>query len=205
MWARLQCSDTKVTHMSFFNELKRRNVLWVGTAYIVAAWLLIQIAETIFPLFGFGDTPARIVVILLAIGFPLFLLFSWVFELTPQGLRRETDVERSASTTRSTGKQLDRVIIVLLTLALGYFAVDKFVLEPARVTVLMEETAQQARSDALTSMDTHQLVSRPGVSGLDEPACLAVPSQNEPVVDRYRFHTPQFARRAPSKSTLTVK
>jgi len=118
--------------LSFLNELKRRNVLRVGAAYIVAAWLIIQVAETIFPLYGFGDAPARIVVTVLAIGFPLFLLFSWVFEITPDGLKRETEIDRAVSTTHKTGKKLDRIIIVLLALALGYFAFDKFVLDPVR-------------------------------------------------------------------------
>jgi TolB-like protein/Flp pilus assembly protein TadD len=135
--------------MSFYDELKRRNVIRVGIAYIVAAWLIIQVTETIFPLFGYGDTPARIVVIVLAIGFPLFLLFSWVFEFTPEGLKRETDVDLSATATRESGKQLDRIIIVLLALGLGYFAFDKFVLNPARDAQLVEETTRQARSDAL--------------------------------------------------------
>jgi TolB-like protein len=135
--------------MSLYFELKRRNVFRVGAAYIVAAWLIIQVAETIFPLYGLGDTPARITVTLLAIGFPLFLIFSWVFEITPEGLKKEKNIDRSVSITHKTGKQLDRIIIVLLTLALGYFAFDKFVLDPARDAVLVEETAQQARSEAL--------------------------------------------------------
>jgi len=135
--------------MSLYRELKHRNVLRVAIAYLAGSWLLVEIAETVFPLYGFGDTPARIVVTLLAIGFPLFLLFSWVFEFTPEGLKLETDIKREESITPQTGKKLDRVIIVLLALALGYFAVDKFVLEPARVSDLVEETAQQARSDAL--------------------------------------------------------
>ena len=63
--------------MSLFNELKRRNVLRVGAAYVVVAWLLIQVAETIFPLFGFDDTPARIVVIVLAIGLVPSMIFAW--------------------------------------------------------------------------------------------------------------------------------
>jgi adenylate cyclase len=135
--------------MSLFSELKRRNVFRVAIAYLAGSWLLIEVAGTIFPLFGFDDTPARILVIVLAIGFPLFLLFSWVFELTPEGLKLESDIDLAVSVTRHTGKKLDRVIIALLALALGYFAIDKFVLEPARVSGLMEETAQQARSDAL--------------------------------------------------------
>jgi TolB-like protein/Tfp pilus assembly protein PilF len=135
--------------MSLFSELKRRNVLRVAIAYLAAAWLLTEVAETLFPMFGFGAAPARITVIVLAIGFPLFIIFSWVFELTPEGLMLEKDVQREVSITARTGKQLDRMIIVLLALALGYFAFDKFVLEPARVAAIVQETAQQARSEAL--------------------------------------------------------
>lgn len=135
--------------MSLFNELKRRNVFRVAIAYLAAAWLLTEVAGTLFPMFGLGDAPARIAVIILAIGFPLFLVFSWVFEFTPEGLKLETDIDRTAALTRKSGKQLDRIIIVLLALALGYFAFDKFVLEPARVAEIVQETAQQARSRAL--------------------------------------------------------
>jgi len=110
--------------MSLYHELKRRNVLRVAIAYLAGSWLLVEVAETIFPLFGFDDTPARILVIVLAIGFPLFLLFSWVFEITPEGLKKEKDIDRAASVTHKTGKQLDRIIIVLLALALGYFAFE---------------------------------------------------------------------------------
>jgi TolB-like protein/Flp pilus assembly protein TadD len=135
--------------LSFLNELKRRNVLRVGAAYIVSSWLLIQVAETIFPLFGYGDTPARLVVIVLAIAFIPSLIFAWVFEITPEGLKRDADVDREQSISQSTGKKLDRIILFVLALALGYFAFDKFVLDPARDAKLVEETAQKARSDAL--------------------------------------------------------
>ena len=135
--------------MSFYHELKRRNVFRVGAAYIVAAWLLIQVTETIFPLFGYGDTPARITVIVLAIGFPLFLVFSWVFELTAEGLKKEKDIDRTASVVRKNGKQLDRIIIVLLALGLGYFAFDKFVLGPEQDLKIAETARQEGRSEAL--------------------------------------------------------
>ena len=82
--------------MSFLNELKRRNVLRVGAAYVVSSWLLIQVAETIFPLFGFGDTPARLVVIALGIAFIPSMILAWVFELTPEGLK-ETQMLTMAS------------------------------------------------------------------------------------------------------------
>jgi len=129
--------------LSVFDELKRRNVLRVAAAYGVAAWLIIQIAETIFPLFGFDNTPARIVVILLAIGIVPALIFAWAFELTPQGLMKESEVDRSVSITAGTGKKLDRTIMVLLALALGYFAFDKFILGPQRDATVQRRLAEQ--------------------------------------------------------------
>jgi TolB-like protein/Flp pilus assembly protein TadD len=130
-------------------ELKRRNVLRVAIAYLVSAWLLIQVTETIFPLFGFGHGPARVVVLLLATGFPLALVFSWIYELTPDGLKLENEIDRSKSITPHTGKTLDRTIIAVLTLAVGYFAVDKFVLDPVRDEVLTETVTGNVRDEIL--------------------------------------------------------
>jgi len=142
--------------VSLFDELKRRNVLRVGAAYAVTAWLIIQVAETLFPLFGFDDTPARIVVIVLAIGAVPLLIFAWAFEWTPEGLRRERDVDRGQSISPQTGRRLDRVIMVVLALALGYFAFDKFVLSVQREEALevqqrqeLEQARQAGRRDAL--------------------------------------------------------
>ena len=136
--------------MSLFNELKRRNVLRVGAAYVVGAWLLIQVAETIFPLFGFGDTPARLVVIVLAIGFIPSLIFSWVFEITPEGLKKDADVDYEKSMSQTTGRKLDRIILVVLALALGYFAFDKFVLDPVEDEQIAQSARQEGRTAALT-------------------------------------------------------
>ena len=135
--------------MSFLNELKRRNVLRVGAAYIVVAWLIIQVAETIFPLFGFGDTPARLVVVVLAIAFIPSLIFAWVFEITPEGLKRDAVVDRERSTSQTTAKKLDRIILVVLALALAYFAYDKFVLGPARDQSKLEIARQEGRVEAI--------------------------------------------------------
>ena len=135
--------------MSLFSELKHRNVLRVAIGYLAASWLLIQIVETLFPIFGLADELVRLFVIILIIGFPLILIFSWLYELTPEGLQREKDLDRTDSLARHTGKKLDRAIIVVLALALGYFALDKFVLDPARDVEMVREAAQQARSAAL--------------------------------------------------------
>jgi TolB-like protein/Tfp pilus assembly protein PilF len=135
--------------MSLLKELKRRNVIRVAMAYVVVAWLIIQVVETILPAFGYSDFVLRIVVIVLAIAFIPTLAFSWVFEFTPEGLKREVDVVREHSITRFTGKRLDRIIMLLLAVALGYFAFDKFVLDPIENVQIAESAHQDGRSEAL--------------------------------------------------------
>ena len=136
--------------MSLYNELKRRNVIRVAMAYVVAAWLIIQVVETILPAFGYGDAAIRYIVIVLAIAFIPTLVFSWAFEITPEGVKREVDVVREHSITRFTGKKLDRVIMVLLALGMGYFAFDKFVLDPARDQSNIEIARQEGLTAALS-------------------------------------------------------
>jgi TolB-like protein/tetratricopeptide (TPR) repeat protein len=119
---------------NFFAELKRRNVVRMAGLYLVGAWLLTQVASTVLPMFGAPDWVPRSVVILLTIGFVPALIFSWVFELTPQGLKRDEDVTPEESIAPQTARRMDRMIIAVLVLALGYFAVDKFVLAPRRET-----------------------------------------------------------------------
>jgi len=118
--------------MSLLNELKRRNVLRVGAAYAVMAWLVIQIVETIFPIYGLSDAAIRYVITGLTVGLVPALIFAWAFELTPEGIKKESDVDRSTSMTGQTGKKLDRAIMVVLAIAVGYFAFDKFVLSESR-------------------------------------------------------------------------
>ncbi len=117
--------------MSIISDLRNRNVFRVAAAYVVAGWLVVQVVETVFPAFGFGDAAIRWVVIALAVGLIPVLLFSWAFELTPEGLKREKDINRSIPP-RAIGRRLDIAIIALLLMALGYLAVDKFVLDPRR-------------------------------------------------------------------------
>ena len=117
--------------VAIFEELKRRNVIRVGAAYVVMSWLVIQIAETIFPLFGFGDMPARVVVILAAIGFFPVLIFAWAYELTPEGIKLESEVERDKSITGHTGKRLDMITILTAVAAVGLFAYSQLLGKPA--------------------------------------------------------------------------
>ena len=135
--------------MSLFSELQRRNVMRVAIAYVAFAWLVIQVVETLFPVYGLTDDHIRIVVALLAIGLPLVVVFSWLYELTPEGLKLDRDVERSRSVAARTGKTLDRLIIAVLAVAVGFFAVDRFVLDPARDAEREAAVAERARSDAI--------------------------------------------------------
>jgi TolB-like protein/Flp pilus assembly protein TadD len=112
--------------MSLFEELKRRNVFRVGIAYLVLGWVLLQVVGVVVPILQLPDWVARFVLLMLLIGFPLILIFAWAFELTPEGIRREKDVDRSKSVTSQTGRKLDRVIIGCLTLAVVLLLADRF-------------------------------------------------------------------------------
>jgi len=107
--------------LSIFNELKRRNVFRVGIAYVIVVWLVVQVADVMIDNIGAPDWLFQAILLVLGIGFPLVLLFAWAFELTPEGLKREKDVDRSESISPKTGRKLDRTIIMILVLAVVYF------------------------------------------------------------------------------------
>jgi adenylate cyclase len=132
--------------VSFFAELKRRNVIRVGFAYSVVAWVVAQVAEFAFENFGAPDWVLKSVVVILILGLPIVLIFAWAFELTPEGIKLEKEVDRDDSITSQTGRKLDRTIIVVLALALAWFAWDKFASAPESgpVTAMVNETAVQA-------------------------------------------------------------
>ena len=113
--------------MSVYGELKRRNVFRVGIAYAITAWLLLQIMDVVAPMLDIPDWVPKSILLLLGVGFPIALLFAWAFELTPEGLKFERDVDRSQSVTHSTGRKLNFITIAILSVALILFAMDKFV------------------------------------------------------------------------------
>lgn len=117
--------------MPFFAELKRRNVVRVGIAYVVAGWLLAQVGEFAAGYLGAPDWALKIFVLFLILGLPMVLVFAWAFELTPEGLKLEKHVDREKSITMQTGRKLDFVIIVVMAVALMYMVADKFVGKPA--------------------------------------------------------------------------
>jgi adenylate cyclase len=112
----------------FLQEVKRRNVFRVAIVYVIAGWLTMQVVDVMFPALNIPDWVTSLVAALLLIGFPFAVLFAWAFELTPEGIKREKDVDRSQSITDQTGQKLNRTIIVILTVAIGFLLVDKFYL-----------------------------------------------------------------------------
>lgn len=136
--------------MSLLNELKRRNVLRVATAYFVAAWLIIQVVETTLPFFAFSDDAIRNVIVVLAICFVPVVIGAWVLQITPEGIRFDRGFAEDARSSERVKRTLDRAIIVILVLGISYFAFDKFVLAPDRAALREAEVAETAAAKALT-------------------------------------------------------
>ena len=134
--------------MSFFTELKRRNVFRVGFAYLIGSWLLAQIAELLLDTFKAPEWTMQFIVVALMIGFPIAVFFAWAFELTPDGVKRESEVDRSQSIRKETGQKLNRGIIIILVLALGYFVWESRFAETAQSgsEPFSQQTAEQTTS-----------------------------------------------------------
>jgi TolB-like protein/Tfp pilus assembly protein PilF len=126
---------------NLFGELKRRNVVRVGIAYLVAAWLVLQVIDLVLENVPAPPWIMQMTLVVFALGFPIVLGFAWAFEITPEGVKLERDVDRSKSITPHTGRRLDRLIIVVLVIAIGVLLTDKFLLRDAG------EAEQTAQSD----------------------------------------------------------
>ena len=111
----------------FLAEVKRRNVLHVAAFYAAAGWLLVQIATQVLPVFDVPTWTMRVVVVAVLLGFPCALVFAWFYELTPEGLKRESEIDRSQSVARHTGRKLDRWIIGVLAAAVVALLANQFV------------------------------------------------------------------------------
>jgi len=112
--------------MSLFNELKRRNVFRVGIGYAVAGWVLLQVVDLVLENIAAPDWVMKVFMLAVALGFPVAVIIAWAFEMTPEGIKRESEVDRSQSVTQSTGRKLDRIIIGFLTLAVVFLAINPF-------------------------------------------------------------------------------
>ena len=162
--------------MSLLAELKRRNVIRMAGLYLVGAWLITQVAGTVLPMFGAPGWVPRTIVIVLAIGFIPALAFAWIFELTPDGIKRDEEVLLEKSIAPQTAQRMNRMIIAMLMLALVYFGLDKFVLAPRRAAVATE-TGPASLIGGSTGQVAKGLSQKSGsdaVSGIASPLSIAV-------------------------------
>ena len=113
-------------HFRLFEQLKQRNVFRVAVLYLVVCWLILDPLHVVFHMLEVPAWANRLVIMLMAVGFPAALIFAWVYEITPEGLKPTVEVPHGQSIRKLTGRRLDRAIIAVLAVALAYFVVDKF-------------------------------------------------------------------------------
>jgi TolB-like protein/Tfp pilus assembly protein PilF len=123
-------------------------VFRVAAAYIIVGWLLLQVSDTLVPALHLPEWFHSGVAFILIIGFPLAMIFAWAFEMTPEGLKKERDVDRTKSITNVTGTKLNHTIIFLLVLAVAYLAFDKFVLDPKRDAAKLDAVISEKQQDS---------------------------------------------------------
>lgn len=151
--------------MTLWSELKRRNVVRVGAAYLVVAWLLIEVSDTIFPRLGLPEWTVTLVIALAILAFPLALFLSWAFELTPEGVKRTEDVDVAASVTAQTGRGLDRLIVVALLFVIGGLLVERIWFAGSSDEVAEESGPAAASADSGGTAETTAMPVAP-----EEPA-----------------------------------
>src|SRR5881397_3594657 len=143
---------------NFFAELKRRNVYKVAIAYAVVAWLLIQAASIFLPAFNAPQWAMQIVILIVVVGFPIALVFSWAFEITPEGIKRESEVQADQSITHHTGRKIVALTIVLAVIATGLFV---FQLIRARSTSSLSTNASSVTNKSIAVLPFDNLSGDP--------------------------------------------
>jgi TolB-like protein len=157
--------------LSLFNELKRRNVFKVGVAYAVTAWILLQLVDVVGDILALPEWAPKLILLLLVIGFVPAVIFAWAFELTPEGVKREKDVDRSQSITPKTGKKLNNAILGLMALAVVYLLFDKFSEdnEPGSELISQPSTENTASVEEKTTpapIETEPVISKQSIAVL---------------------------------------
>ena len=138
--------------MSFFAELKRRNVFKVGIAYAIVAWLLIQVASILFPTFQAPDWAMRVFALFVILGFPIAIFLAWAYELTPEGIKATSDVEPSQNLNRTSGRRLNHIILGLVVLVVVFVLADNYLFRDTSSSMVSPSTAvgnvTEARTEA---------------------------------------------------------
>ena len=147
--------------MSFFEELKRRNVFRVAIGYVITAWLLLQVVDLVLENVNAPDWVMQVFMLALAIGFPLAIFFAWAFEMTPDGVKREADVDRSQSITQKTGQKMNRNIIIALVLVVVFLLVERFVPRGESPTPGQADTESLVQQDSASPVAEEPVADAP--------------------------------------------
>ena len=179
--------------MSLLSELGRRNIFRIALAYLAAAWLALQVLDLVLDAFAAPDWFMQAALAAAAVGFPLVLLFAWAFELTPEGIKRDSDIERSPHEEQKASRRLDRTIIVVLSVAVTLLLVDRMFLqspEPSGADIATNSLAvlpfvalssgrdDEYFADGITEVLIHQLSNVPGLVVAGRSSSFAFKEQN---------------------------
>lgn len=180
--------------MTFFAELKRRNVFRVAIAYMVAAWLIVQVTEIVTDSFGAPDWVMKTLIILLAIGLPFVVIIAWAYEMTPEGIKRQVEVDQSQSITQQTGRKLNYTIIGVLSVALVFSLVtrngspDKTVVEPGDKSIavlpfvnMSDDVENEYFSDGISEELLNVLVKVEGLRVASRTSSFSFKDTNTPI------------------------
>ena len=164
--------------MNLFNELKRRNVFRVGFAYAVVGWLVAQVADLALESFGAPDWVMKTLLFLVLIGFVLALFIAWAYEMTPEGIKRAEDVDPNASITHQTGRKLDRLVIVVLLLAVSLLVFDRYRDKPESNTSTPEVSDAVQVAEAISEAAGPTSADGKATKISDEPSVAVLPFVN---------------------------
>lgn len=165
--------------MNLFNELKRRNVFRVGFAYAVVGWLVAQVADLALENFGAPAWVMKTVLFFMILGFVLSLFIAWAYELTPEGVKRAEDVDPNQSVTHETGRKLDRLVIVVLLMAVGLLLFERFWAGQQPTTPSQTvQTAEESQLKTSQSTATGTIIEKNDLPSPEVPSVAVLPFVN---------------------------
>ena len=167
--------------MSIFSELKRRNVFKVVAAYIIVGWLIMQVGDTLAPALYLPEWVNSLLAYFLILGFPLAIFFAWAYEMTPDGIKKEKDIDKTLSITDTTGQKLNYTIIGLLVMALGYFVWESRFYKDEPAAMGKHPVSSQSKAENQLTADKAKpdvSTEKPVSATIDRKSIAVIPFRN---------------------------